>query len=128
MIRLLLVDDQPAVRRGFGMRLHLEPDIQIVGEASTGKEALSIGLANRLSPRAGALNMAIELAQELARFPQLCLRSDRLSSYEQWSLPLNEALHNETRRGLQVINSGETREGARRFTAGHGRHGSLADI
>jgi DNA-binding NarL/FixJ family response regulator len=41
MIRLLLVDDQPAVRRGLGIRLHLEPDIQIVGEASTGREALS---------------------------------------------------------------------------------------
>ncbi len=41
MIRLLLVDDQPEVRRGLGLRLHLEPDIQIVGEASTGREALS---------------------------------------------------------------------------------------
>jgi DNA-binding NarL/FixJ family response regulator len=41
MIRLLLVDDQPAVRRGLGIRLYLEPDIQIVGEASTGREALS---------------------------------------------------------------------------------------
>ena len=48
MIRLLLVDDQPAVRRGLGMRLHLEPDIQIVGEASTGREALS--MAQALSP------------------------------------------------------------------------------
>src|SRR6266566_4411645 len=48
MIRLLLVDDQPAVRRGLGMRLHLEPDIQIVGEASTGKEALS--MAQVLAP------------------------------------------------------------------------------
>jgi len=42
MIRLLLVDDQPAVRRGLGMRLHLEPDIQIIGEASSAKEALSM--------------------------------------------------------------------------------------
>jgi DNA-binding NarL/FixJ family response regulator len=48
MIRLLLVDDQPAVRRGLGIRLHLEPDIQIVGEASTGREALS--MAQVLSP------------------------------------------------------------------------------
>jgi len=48
MIRLLLVDDQPAVRRGLGLRLHLEPDIQVVGEASNGREALS--LAQVLSP------------------------------------------------------------------------------
>lgn len=48
MIRLLLVDDQPAVRRGLGMRLHMEPDIQIIGEASTGKEALR--LAQALAP------------------------------------------------------------------------------
>jgi DNA-binding NarL/FixJ family response regulator len=48
MIRLLLVDDQPTVRRGLGLRLHLEPDIQIVGEASTGKEALS--MAQALAP------------------------------------------------------------------------------
>jgi DNA-binding NarL/FixJ family response regulator len=48
MIRLLLVDDQPAVRRGLGMRLHMEPDIQIIGEASTGKEALS--MAQALTP------------------------------------------------------------------------------
>ena len=46
MIRLLLVDDQPTVRRGLGMRLHMEPDIQIVGEASTGKEALSMAQAH----------------------------------------------------------------------------------
>lgn len=48
MIRVLLVDDQPAVRRGLLMRLHLEPDIQVIGEASTGREALS--LAQALSP------------------------------------------------------------------------------
>ena len=48
MIRLLLVDDQPAVRRGLEIRLHMEPDIQIVGEASTGREALS--MVQALSP------------------------------------------------------------------------------
>jgi len=48
MIRLLLVDDQPTVRRGLEIRLHLESDIQIVGEASTGREALS--MAQALSP------------------------------------------------------------------------------
>jgi DNA-binding NarL/FixJ family response regulator len=48
MIRLLLVDDQSTVRRGLVMRLHMEPDIQIVGEASTGREALR--LARDLKP------------------------------------------------------------------------------
>lgn len=103
-------------------------DMILTGRSIAGKEALSIGLANRLASRGDALAMAVALAQDLARFPQLCLRSDRLSSYEQWSLPLGDALRNETRRGLQVINSGETREGARRFAAGHGRHGSSTDI
>ena len=48
MIRLLLVDDQLAVRRGLGMRLVLEPDMLIVGEASNGNEALA--LVQELSP------------------------------------------------------------------------------
>ena len=48
MIRVLLVDDQPVVRRGLRVRFHLEPDMQVVGEASTGREALT--LAQTLSP------------------------------------------------------------------------------
>ena len=48
MIRVLLVDDQQAVRRGLALRLVLEPDIQIVGEAGTGREALEF--AQALSP------------------------------------------------------------------------------
>ena len=48
MIRVLLVDDQPAVRRGLRVRFQLEPDVQVVGEASTGREALT--LAQALTP------------------------------------------------------------------------------
>ena len=40
MIRLVLVDDQSTIRQGLKMRLLLEPDITVVGEASSGKEAL----------------------------------------------------------------------------------------
>ena len=42
MIRLVLVDDQATVRQGLKMRLLLEPDINVVGEASSGKDALTL--------------------------------------------------------------------------------------
>ena len=87
-----------------------------------------MGLANRLVPPGAALDTALELARSLSEFPQRCLRSDRLSSYEQWSLDLDAALLNETQRGLAVIGSGETREGATRFAAGRGRHGTFRDL
>ncbi len=48
MIRVLLVDDQAVVRRGLRVLFHLEPDLQVVGEASTGTEALA--LAQSLTP------------------------------------------------------------------------------
>jgi len=48
MIRLLLVDDQSMVRRGLRMRLLLEPDIALIGEASSGEQALE--LVQLLSP------------------------------------------------------------------------------
>jgi enoyl-CoA hydratase len=103
-------------------------DMILTGRGVSGQEALMMGLANRLVAHGGALEGALALAGELARFPQQCLRSDRLSSYEQWSLPLEEALRNETHRGMQVIGSGETRTGANRFASGYGRHGSMNDI
>ena len=56
------------------------------------------------------------LAHQLAALPQICLRSDRLSALEQWGLTEEEAARNEARRGRKVVDSGETLEGALRFT------------
>lgn len=103
-------------------------DLILTGRGVSGQEALSMGLANRLTPPGEALDAALALANDLARVPQHGLRSDRLSTYEQWSLSWEAALRNETRRGLDTLASGESEEGARRFAAGHGRHGSASDI
>ena len=102
-------------------------DLILTGRPVSAQEALRMGLANRLVHRGHALDGAIELAESLSALPQSCLRSDRLSAYEQWDLPEGEAIANEFRRGLDVIASGETGEGARRFAAGAGRHGRSSD-
>jgi enoyl-CoA hydratase len=103
-------------------------DLILTGRGVSGEEALRMGLANRLVEPGAAFTAACELGRSLAAFPQRCLRSDRLSAYEQWSLDLDVALRNETRRGSEVIASGETLEGATRFAGGRGRHGSFRDL
>ena len=99
-------------------------DLILTGRGVSGEEALQMGLANRLTEPGGALEAAIKLAREMAAFPQRCLRSDRTSVYEQWSLDWPEASANEFRRGREVVASGESASGASRFSGGAGRHGA----
>jgi enoyl-CoA hydratase len=103
---------------GFGVAM----DLILTGRAVGAEEALRIGLANRVSAPGGALAEAIALAQDLAALPQLCLRRDRLSSYEQDGLSLSDALSAEWEHGL--ISLQEAVQGAARFAAGEGRHGT----
>ncbi|MCC7089925.1 MAG: crotonase/enoyl-CoA hydratase family protein [Dehalococcoidia bacterium] len=100
-------------------------DLMLTGRPVSGEEAQRMGLANRLVPPGTALEAAIKLAEQLAAFPQTCLRQDRLSSYEQWGMAIGDALKNEYRRGLTVLESNEAREGAARFASGEGRHGKF---
>ncbi len=100
-------------------------DLILTGRGVSGEEARAMGLANRLVDRGAALAEAVAVARQLAAFPQRCLRSDRISSYRQWDLPLDQALAEETRLGFAVIQSGETAEGAGRFASGAGRHGKF---
>ena len=100
-------------------------DLLLTGRGVFGEEALRMGLANRLVERGEALEAAKELARQIAAFPQTCLRSDRLSAYEQWDLSWDEAARNELGRGIQVIESGETLAGATRFNEGQGRGGTF---
>ncbi len=100
-------------------------DMILTGRPVQADEALRIGLADRVVANGTARSAAERLAAEIAEFPQACLRADRRSALEQWSLPEAGALANEYRHGVAVIESGETQRGAARFAAGAGRHGSF---
>jgi enoyl-CoA hydratase len=98
-------------------------DMILTGRAVTADEALRIGLADRVVAPAGALDAALALAEEIAAFPQRCLRADRASALGQWSLDLPAALAAERDGGIEVVRSGESQQGAARFADGAGRHG-----
>lgn len=100
-------------------------DMILTGRAVEAQEAFDIGLANRLAPTGEALSVALELARQIAAFPQLCLRNDRLSALAQWSLDWSEAQAVEYRFGRETLRSGSAREGAARFVAGQGRGGAF---
>ena len=86
-----------------------------------GEEALRMGLANRLVAPGESLVAATSLARDVASRPQAALRSDRLSSYEQWSLSLPDALANEFEHGLRTIRTRELVAGLERYASGSWR-------
>ena len=98
-------------------------DLILTGRGVSGEEALRMGLANRLVPRGQALAAAMSLAREIASRPQTALRSDRLCSYEQWNLALDEALGVEYRRGMATLETGEMVGGLERYASGGWREG-----
>ena len=102
-------------------------DMILTGRPVEAEEALRMGLANRVVEPGTCRKEAEALALRIAGFPQACMRGDRISAYRQFDLPLEEALLNEFRIGLSVVQSGETLEGATRFSGGAGRHGTFDD-
>jgi enoyl-CoA hydratase len=98
-------------------------DLILTGRKVEAAEALAMGLANRIVPHGAAREAAIELARQLAKFPQQTMLADRESAYRQWELPLAAALHQEWERGKHRIADGIA--GAGRFAGGEGRHGKF---
>lgn len=102
-------------------------DMILTGRAVDAEEALAFGLANRIVPEGTARAVAESLAQELTRFPQICLRADRLSSFNQWGKSVEDALRFEAREGARPLRE-EARGGATRFAGGLGRSGDFDRI
>jgi len=98
-------------------------DMILTGRGVGAGEALSIGLANQVAPKGQSLKVALALANDLSNLPQNCMRGDRQSALEQWSLPESSALSNEFSLGKTslVLEAGK---GAAKFRGGAGRKGS----
>jgi enoyl-CoA hydratase len=96
-------------------------DLILTGRGVSGDEALRMGLANRIVAKGEALERARDLAHDMARRPQAALRSDRLASYEQWSLAFADALDVEYRHGMDTLRTGQIDEGLHRYQSGEWR-------
>ncbi|MGN6516448.1 MAG: crotonase/enoyl-CoA hydratase family protein [Rhizomicrobium sp.] len=103
-------------------------DMILTGRPVGAMEAFAMGLANRVVPKGEARKAATALAQEIARFPQACMKGDRSSVYEQFALDYAHAMANELEHGLATLRSGEALRGAARFAEGKGRGGSFDNI
>ncbi|MFW5770955.1 MAG: enoyl-CoA hydratase-related protein, partial [Spirochaetota bacterium] len=99
-------------------------DLMLTGRELDAKEALHFGLVNRLTD-GNVLTAAIEVAERMSSFPQECLRNDRFAMYNGLNMALEDGLKMEFEMGLKTIESGETEDGAKRFTGGEGKHGSF---
>jgi enoyl-CoA hydratase len=102
-------------------------EIVLTGRKVPAEECYRIGACEKLAPHAQARAVAEEMAHEIARFPQACVRSDRASVYRAYGLPVREALESEWRTSVGIVNA-EGIAGAARFKEGKGRHGDYGNI
>ena len=100
-------------------------DLILTGRPVSAEEARSMGLVNEIVPPGQSLRRALELAQQIAAFPQGCLIQDRRSVYEGLGNRLEKGLRIEAKNGAEVIRSGEAAAGAQAFKKGKGRGGDF---
>jgi enoyl-CoA hydratase len=90
-------------------------DVILTGREFDVHEAERIGFVNRVVPVGGALDAAIELAEQLASFPWRAVLNDRRSVYEGLGLAVEEALANEDRLGRDTIFADGFADGVAQF-------------
>ena len=102
-------------------------EIAMTGRKVSADECLAIGLCEKVVPDGEALEAALAMAHEIARFPQEAMLADRRSIIEGHGVPVREGLRREWANGIDsAINQGTS--GAGRFAGGLGRHGDYGQI
>lgn len=101
-------------------------DMILTGRPVNAEEAYNWGLANRVVDDGQSREEAESLAREIAIFPQICMRNDRLSTYNQFGLDSKEAMVQEFEYGLKTLETGEHLLGSKAFTQGKGKHGTFS--
>ena len=99
-------------------------DLILTGRPVPAAEARELGLVNRLVAPGTARAAAEQLAHELSRFPQTCLRNDLRSVHHQAGREMTEAMAYELSVGMESL-AADGRAGAARFARGAGRHGAV---
>jgi enoyl-CoA hydratase len=102
-------------------------EIILTGRKVPAEECMSIGLCEYLTPKGGARARAEALAQEIAQFPQVCVRADRRSAIKSHGLTVREGLIQEWYNGREALIADGV-AGAGRFSGGLGRHGDFSKI
>jgi enoyl-CoA hydratase len=99
-------------------------DMILTGRLVPTDEALGMGLVTEIVPAGRHLERALELAANLAQFPQETMLADRLAALEGIGMPFEQGLEREARNGLPLHEIAQA--GAARFAGGEGRGGAGA--
>ncbi|WP_282607048.1 crotonase/enoyl-CoA hydratase family protein [Pelagibius sp. Alg239-R121] len=102
-------------------------EIILTGRKVPAEECARIGLCEYLVEDGGSREKAEELAHQIAKFPQHCVRTDRRSAIRQHGLSVRDALVQEWYNGQPALSEGGL-DGAARFKDGLGRHGDFGKI
>lgn len=103
-------------------------DLILSGRSVNAKEALDIGLANKLVSNGQVLYSALLYATQLINFPQTALLCDRISAYNTYNYnSIKDALAAEYSLGLTAIQK-DLGIGAKKFEKGSGRKGSFQEF
>ena len=112
-IRVLIVDDHQLVRQGVRAFLETQPDLEVLGEADNGAEAVK--LAAQVVPVEVYLDEALKLANEIAARPPIAVRFAKEAINKAFESSLSEGLEFERRLFYFTFATDDQKEGMRAF-------------